>query len=144
MGGVTDIPNVADIQEWVFDNVNRDQIKKVWCVYDEKNSQVRWGFPFGASVEPDYYVDVSLEDFNWTVGLLDRTAGALYRVGGSQLLMVSSDSYIYEHDVGLNADGAALESSITYGRYALSKGGILVDVMGVFPDLERQAKDFNF
>ncbi len=143
-GGVQMIPNAEDVRADVFRDMDPSQVTKTWCLYDQRNHQVRWGYCSRGHVEPDKYVDVSLHDFSWTVGTLDRTTGTLYRPSDGSSLMVSHDSYIYEHDVGLDADGAALESYITFGLYAVARGEQNVDIMGIVPDTQRQAGDLAY
>ncbi len=136
--GITFVPNQEDIRQWVYDNIDPDGITKTWCVYDHKNNQVRWHFCSSGSAEPDRYVDVNLEDFSWTVGTLDRTTGTPFRTFDASSLHVSSDGYVYSHDEGTDADGAAMRSFIQYGLYALTRGETNVDISGIIPDCARQ------
>jgi hypothetical protein len=143
--GVQEIPHVVDILDWVLDNLNVAHREKIWCVFDEHNQQVRWGFPSGTSTEPDRYVDVTVNgEFVWTVGTLDRTTGCIYRPSQPEIIMADSDGNLFTHNVGLDDDGAAMEAYITYGLYALSNGDVNVDVMGIIPDCQRQVGDLTF
>ncbi len=143
-GSVQAIPNSQDVSDFVYKDMDPNQTSKVWCIYDEGNDQVRWGYCSAGSEEPDKYVDVSLQDYSWTTGTLDRTCGTRYRPGDASLLMADSNGVIYEHNVGTDAETSALESSITFGLYAISRGEKNVDVMGVIPDCERQTGDLTF
>ena len=148
-GGVQDIPNAGDIVDYVFDNMNQAHVDKMWAFYDETNNQVRWHFVstlgHDPSSEPDRYVDVNIGgDWAWTTGTLDRTTGTTFRSGELLSLQVSSGGSIYLHDDTPDDDGAALESYITYGLYALEGGERNVDVMGIIPDSARQTGDLDF
>lgn len=144
-GGVQDIPNVGDILDYVFDNMNQSHIDKMWAFYDETNGQVRWHYASAGSDEPDRYVDVTIGgDWAWTVGTLKRTTGTIYRSGELLSLQVSPEGVIYLHDVGTDADGAAMESHITYGLYALKGGDQNVDVMGIIPDCQKQTGSLRY
>lgn len=143
-GGVQDIPNSIDVSDFVFDNMNQTHVDKTWCFYDEVNNQIRWHYCSGVATEPDRYVDVSIGDWTWTVGTLDRTTATSYRSGELLSLGVDSGGAIYLHDVGTDADGAAMESYVTFGLYALARGEQLVDVMGVIPDCQRQTGNLDF
>lgn len=142
--GVQTITNAEDVQDWVFRRMNQSQIAKVWCEYDPKQHQVRWFYCSGTNTEPDSYVDVDLHDFSWTTGTIERTAGTTYRTSDATSLWVSSDGTIYLHGVGLDADGDVLESYVTFGLYALTRGEANVDVFGVIPDCERQTGNLTY
>ncbi len=143
-GGVQDIPNSVDIVDHVFDGMNQSHVDKTWCFYDEKNNQVRWHYCSAGSSEPDRYVDVSIGDWVWTIGTIDRTTQTKFRSGELLSLAVGHDGFIYLHDVGHDADGAALEAYVTYGLYALARGEQSVDVMGIVPDCQRQIGALDF
>lgn len=143
--GVLDIPNSIDIADFVFDGMSQTHIDKIWGFYDEVNNQVRWGYCSANSTEPDRYVDVTLDgQWSWTVGTLDRTAATKFRSGELLSLQVNGSGVIYLHDVTPDADGAALESYITYGLYALARGEQSVDVMGLIPDTQRQTGNLTY
>lgn len=142
--GVTPIPNQDDIKDYVFGRMNIGQIAKTWAEYDQKNGQLRWHYCSGVETEPDSYVDVSIGDWVWTTGTRDRTTGTLYRPGDSSSLSVDADGVIYIDNVGLDANGAAMESYIEFGLYALTNGKNNVDVMGIIPDCQRQTGDLTY
>lgn len=145
-GGVSFIPNQEDIRQFVFDDMDPDRVTKTWCVYDERNNQVRWGYCSKTSTtgEPDKYVDVSLDDFNWTLGTLDRTTGTQFRPSDASSIMVSSFGVVYSHDEGHDADGEILEAYIESGLYAMTNGQFNVDLMGIVPDCARQTGALTF
>lgn len=143
-GGVQMIPNSEDVRAWVFRDMDPSQVTKTWCLYDQRNHQVRWGYCSRGKREPDKYVDVSLHDFSWTVGTLDRTTGTLYRPSDGSSLMVDHESYIYEHDIGRDADGEVLKARIRFGLYVLARGEQTVDVFGLMPDCERQVGNLSY
>ncbi len=145
-GGVVDIPNSADIIEFVRRDLDPGHVTKTWCVYDEYNDQVRWGYVSQNSPngEPDKYIDVSLSDYSWTPGTLNRTTGTIFRPQDASLLMVDETGTIFEHNVGTDDAGAALPAFVTFGLYELTRGENNVDVMGVIPDTQRQTGDLTY
>lgn len=144
--GVDFVPNQEDIREWVFSRIDPDRIGKTWARYDAKHNQVRFHYCSTESTtqEPDAYIDVSLDDYSWTPGTLDRTTGTAFREFDASSLMVSSDGYIYSHDEGTDDDGAAMEAYIRYGLYTLTRGEQNVDIVGIIPDCARQVGDLEF
>ncbi len=144
VSGVAPIPNQDDIVDYVFNDMDPSQITKTWCEYDMKNQQIRWHYCSLNSSEPNKYVDVSIGDWIWTTGTLDRTTGCLYRPGDASSLLVDADGVIYSHNVGLDADGDALESYIEFGLYAMTNGAANIDVMGLIPDCQRQVGNLTY
>lgn len=143
-GSIKTIPRSDDIKAFLFRDVDQTHIDKSWALYDETTNQVRFHYCSTGQTEPNRYVDVSLEDYSWTVGTLDRTSGTAFQEATKSTLQVSSDGYIYQHGVGSDADGGVLESFIKYGLYAMANGGINVDIMGLIPDCERQTGDLTY
>jgi hypothetical protein len=123
----------------VFDNMNKEQTQKTWGLHDQANQQIRWHYCSVGSTEPDRYVDVRLSDFSWTTGTFDGTSGAVYRPSEGLPVTVDTDGFVHLHGIGSDADGEPMDSYITFGLYALSRGDINVDVYGFVPDLERQS-----
>lgn len=142
--GVVPVPNQTDVVDYVFDDMDSSQITKTWCEYDVYSQQIRWHYCSLGETEPNKYVDVSIGDWVWTIGTLSRTAGTPYRPGEASSLLVDEDGVIYSHNVGTDDDGAALESYITFGLYALTSGKNNVDVMGIVPDCQRQTGDLTY
>ena len=142
--GVQAIPNADDVLKYVFRDMDVSQITKVFCIYDQKQGQCRWHYCSSGQTEPDKYVDVMVGDWAWTTGTLSRTGGAAYRSGDSSMLLVDSSGVIYSHGNGLDADGAAMESYVTFGLYALGRSEVNVDVMGVIPDCQRQVGNLTY
>lgn len=144
-GGAQLVPNQDDIKEYVFRRLEVDHAGKTWCEYDELTNQVRWYYCSEGNSEPDSYVDVDLGTWAWTTGTHDRTTGCAFRDSASQTsLRVDGSGYIYQHGIGVNADGAALESYLTFGLYKLADGAAVVDIMGLVPDMQRQVGDLTY
>lgn len=145
-GAVSQIQNGEDMREFVFQDLDPNYSGKTWCLYDETNNQVRWHYVSleSTTTEPDKYVDVSLYDFSWTTGTLDRTSGTHWRPSDpASVVMVSSGGNVYLHENGLDADGAALQSSLQFGLYDILEGDVNVDVFGLIPDFERQSGELQ-
>lgn len=143
-GGVQKIPRVDEIEAYVFENINPDHITKTWAEYDQKHNQVRFHYCHGNATEPNYYVDVDISTWDWTVGTLGRTTGMVYDAGTASILMVDSSGYIYTHNTGLDADGSAMQSYLTFPMVTLTEGRANVDVMEIIADFKRQTGNLTF
>jgi len=93
--------------EYVFGNINRDQLSKCFAWFNQKYNEIWFHYPTADSEEPNAIARVSLTDFSWVPDRMDRTAaeqnGFYFNV--PHLANVST---IYEHEVGYNADGEVL------------------------------------
>lgn len=145
-GGVGAIARSADVEDFVFRDIDPDQITKTWCQYIQPSNQVRWHYVSNdsATTEPDKYVDVCLDDFSWTTGTFDGVTATPYRPADSSSLFVTASGAIHEFGVGKDADTAPLAASLNWGLYALGRGKSNMDIMGIVPDCARQAGDLTF
>ncbi len=144
-GVVQQIPNADDIKQYVFDNVNRDQIRKCFGGFNPKFREVWWLYPATGSDEIDSYVFVNIDTYNWYTGTLDRSAYARFRSEQGTPLLFGTDGYIYWHDKPgvVDADGSAMNAYIEAGMTDVDDGNASVDVFGFIPDLDRHVGDLT-
>lgn len=142
-GSVGPIQNAEDVRAYVFSDMDPEQATKTWCIFDQKNNQIRWGYASYGASDPDKYVDVNLTDYSWTVGTIDRTCGCIYQPMTGKFVMVGTDGDVYEHDVGYNAEGEVMDSYVQFGFYNLSNANQTVDIFGFVPDCQRQTGDLS-
>lgn len=135
-GYVTEIPNVSDIQDWVFGNLTTQQRSKADCFYNETEREVWWLFPAASSLEPNRYVYVNIDDFHWGSGTFDRTASFFLSINDSRPLMAGSDGYIYIHETGTDDDGAAMDAFIKSAPVDIGDGEMSMDIAGFIPSFK--------
>lgn len=99
-------PISCDVLDYVFTNLNDSQKSKIYAVANNQFGEVWWLYPSATSLEIDSYVSYNYRENHWAVGSLARTAGTDRGVF-SYPLMVSTDGYVYEHEVGLQYEGAS-------------------------------------
>ena len=99
-------PISCDVLDYVFTNLNDSQKSKIYAVANNQFGEVWWFYPSATSLEIDSYVSYNYRENHWAVGSLARTAGTDRGVF-SYPLMVSTDGYVYEHEVGLEYEGAS-------------------------------------
>jgi hypothetical protein len=124
-------PLPSDVSDYVFDNINIAQLSKVYAVHVSKFGEIWWYYPSSESNENDSYVTFNYRENHWNIGTLSRTAGVDSGVF-TYPLMVSSDGYIYEHEVGFAYDGAAVFAES--GPVQIGNGDQVMSVLGVIPD----------
>jgi hypothetical protein len=92
------------VADWVFSSLNRAQKSKVTAVHNSSFSEVWWFYPSANATENDRAVAFNYKEGHWTVHALARTCGADRGVYAAPI-MVGTDGYIYEHEVGVSHDG---------------------------------------
>jgi len=124
-------PLPSDVSDYVFDNLNFNQASKVYAVHNSKFGEIWWYYPSNGSTENDSYVTFNYRENHWNIGLLARTAGADSGVFANPL-MVSTDGFVYEHEVGFAYDSASLFAES--GPVQLGNGDNIMSVRQVVPD----------
>jgi hypothetical protein len=124
-------PLVSDVGDYIFQNINYNQSSKVYAVHNSKYGEIIWFYPSSASNENDSYVVYNYREGHWAIGTLARTAGTDRGVFTNPL-MISTDGYIYEHEVGFTYDGAVPYAES--GPYEIGAGDNIMSVRRVIPD----------
>jgi hypothetical protein len=133
-GIVRRIPNSRDIRRFVFDNIAKPERGKVYCSVNTLFNEIWWLYP--TELECDRYVKFNYEDRVWDTGSLDRTAmidAGLF----DYPVMAGADRYLYDHEYGANADGAAMGETLESAPFPLASGGDrAIEILGLLPDFE--------
>jgi hypothetical protein len=124
-------PLPSDVSDYVFGNINFNQASKVYAVHNSKFGEIWWYYPSSSSNENDSYVTFNYRENHWNIGTLARTAGTDAGVFANPLA-VSTDGYIYEHEVGFAYDSASLYAES--GPVQLGNGDNIMSVRQVVPD----------
>ena len=124
-------PLPSDVSDYVFGNMNFNQASKVYSVHNSKFGEIWWYYPSASSNENDSYVTFNYRENHWNIGTLARTAGTDAGVFINPL-MVSTDGFIYEHEVGFAYDSASLFAES--GPVQIGNGDNIMSVRQVVPD----------
>ena len=136
-GSVQVIP--CTVKDYVFSNLNEGQAFKVFAAENRAFSEVTWFYPVGTdNTEITNYVAYNYEENSWTIGTLGR--GAWVAGGTRQNPIASSvfdgeNNYLYEHEVGHDADGEAMTAYIESGDIEIADGERLMFMNRIIPDL---------
>lgn len=134
-GVIRRMPRAEDINDFVFNNLDRVQSEKVFCRYMSEHSEIWWFYPVGAEVSR--YVKYSMQHRCWDVGGLVRTD--MLDVGQFVLpKMIGADGTIYNHETTYDDDGAAMNEFITSAPFEISDGQLNVEVHRMLPDFKNQ------
>jgi hypothetical protein len=124
-------PLPCDVGDFVFNDINFSQSSKIYCVHNSSYGEVWWFYPSEDSTEVDSYVSYNYREGHWAIGSLARTCGTDRSVF-TYPLMVSTDGYVYEHEVGLAYDSQTLFAES--GPIELGNGENVMSINGVIPD----------
>jgi hypothetical protein len=124
-------PLPSDVSDYVFGNMNFNQASKVYAVHNSQYGEIWWYYPSSSSNENDSYVTFNYRENHWNIGLLARTAGTDAGVFTSPMA-VSTDGYVYEHEVGFSYDSASVYAES--GPVQLGNGDNIMSVRQVVPD----------
>jgi hypothetical protein len=124
-------PLPCDVSDYVFQNLNYNQSSKVYAIHNSKYGEIWWFYPSNSSNEVDSYVIFNYREIHWNIGSMSRTAGTDRGVFLNPL-MVSSDGYIYEHEVGYAYDSGVLYAES--GPLEIGQGDNIMSVRQVIPD----------
>jgi len=128
-------PLPCEVFDYVFNNINTNQISKVYAVNNAQYNEVWWFYPSASSNENDSYVAWDYVENHWTIGTLARTAGTDRSVFRNPI-MIGANGYIYDHEVGLNYD-----SSTPYaesGPVQIGNGDNIMYINELIPDERNQ------
>lgn len=138
-------PLPCEVQDYIYGNLNLQQISKVSAHIDTEHGEVTWNYPSIGSTENDSYVTWSYRAWErgqtvWTFGLIKRESGC-DRGTFQYPLRVGTDGYVYEHEVGLSyadSGGSAAVPYLESGPFELGEGDNVVYATELIPDEKTQ------
>jgi len=135
-GAVQRLP--CSVRDYVFTNINNDQLEKVTASTNTAFSEVTWYYPSASSSENDRYVTYNYDQKIWYYGALNRTCW-LDRGVSSDPIAAGSDHYLYLHEIGFD-DGStspaqAITAYIESSQMDLGDGEQFVFMRRMIPDM---------
>lgn len=131
---VQDVP--CEVTDYVFNDMNRQQISKIFGMSNSLYGEIWWFYPSGASTENDRYVVLNYNENTWYIGELARTAGADRGAFKNPTMADPTSKKIYEHEVGLAYDG--MTPFAETGPIRLGVGDQVMSVTEMIPDEQTQ------
>lgn len=128
-----DCPN----QRFVYDNIVRRQFDAIHCGINSKYSEVWWWYSDGGNgnYESNRFISYNYADNAWFIGDLSRTAW-LDKTFFDGPIGAGPDGYLYVHEVGTTADGAAMGDRIETAPFDMDDGDMTVNLSRIVPDME--------
>jgi len=139
-GRVQQLP--CEVHDYVFSDINKTQISKVYACHVAAYGEVWWFYPSGESNEIDRYVIYNYREGHWMIGQgIARTAwedASVY----DYPVAADVDGYLYQHESGWTADGVALTAArrIRSGPVEIQPGNQVMSVRYMHPDEKTQGQ----
>lgn len=128
-------PLSCEVYDYVFNNLNINQISKVYAVNNAQYNEVWWFYPSANSNENDSYVVWDYLENHWSIGTLARTAGTDRSVFRNPI-MIGTNGYVYDHETGLNYDSALPYAES--GPFQIGNGDNVLYINELIPDERNQ------
>ena len=132
-GAVADLP--CEVADYVFNDINGDQISKVFAVSNQSFNEIWWFYPSATSIENDRYVSFNYAENHWGIGQLTRTSGVDRGVFSSPI-WAADNGKTYNHEFGFNYDGASTFAES--GPISLGNGDNVMRATMLYPDEKTQ------
>jgi len=137
-GAVQRMP--CSVERYVFDNINKDQIYKVFATTNPDYSEVTWYYPVGSgNTDITNYVSFNYVENVWAVGTLER--GAYFNAPLHEYPIAATNdidnvltNYLYTQEIGYDADGSELVAYVESGDIGIGDGDSLMMINRVIPD----------
>lgn len=128
-------PIVCSVWDFVFQDLDTDNLDKIHVASNNGFGEVAWYFPSlsGGTGEVDSYVKFNFILNCWDFGRLDRTAWIDQSVLG-QPIGANSAGYIYQHEITNDADGAPMGEYFETGYAQIAQGEELTFIDWMIPD----------
>lgn len=127
----------CEVSDYVFDDINQDQITKAFAVHNSQFGEIWWFYPSGGSNEVDKYVTFDYKENHWGIGELARTTGidsGVFR----HPIWVDTSNDLYNHETGYThgSDTPFAETApISFGN-----GDQVMKVNKLIPDEKTQGE----
>ena len=129
-------PEYLDCKEHraVFQNINRNQLDKVYCGLNAQNNEITWYYPSLGSTENDSYVTFNYAERLWYSGTMARTCWEDMSCF-QYPLAVDPNGVLYFHEFGDDADGAYMPWYLQSGYFDMGDGTQYTYADRLIPDM---------
>jgi len=132
-GAVQKVP--CTVLSYVFDNLNANQVFKVFGFSNSEFNEVGWYYPSGSNLNIDKYVVYNYAEQVWTIGELTRTAWI--DKGIVDYPRATEGQYLYEHEFGYDDDGSPMTNVfIESSDFDIGDGESFGFVRRIIPDIK--------
>jgi hypothetical protein len=135
-GAVQQLP--CTVKEYVFSDININQLQKVYGGNNTAFAEVWWFYPSANATQNDLYVVYNYIESIWYYGSLSRAAWLDSDLRNYPLAATFSNNLVYhENGVDSNESGTAvaITATITSGEFSLDEGDKFMMINRILPDM---------
>lgn len=142
-GIVKELP--CPVKYYVFDRMINRYIDKVVVGHNKQFKEITWFYvsednPLSINPEPDSYVTYNYLENAWSIGSMDRTVWHDTFGARTEPFAFDPDGYLYNHETGTSANGAAMNAYIESSpRELTAEGENLYMVDKIVPNVTMSA-----
>lgn len=127
----------CEVLDYVFCDINPNQITKAYAVHNSQFSEIWWFYPSQNSTENDRYVAYDYMEGHWEVGQIDRTAGVDRGVFTSPV-WADESGILYNHEQNAAFGHGSYTPFAETGPISLGNGDSVMKVNNLIPDERNQ------
>ena len=134
-GQTTQLP--CSVRDYIFLDFNFEQKDKVVAGVNSQWGEVIWFYPSASSTDNDKYVIYNYFEKVWYYGNLSRTAWIDRGIRQYPIAAGASggSSYLYNHEIGSDDDGSAMDCFIESSQLDIGDGDRFLLTRRLIPDL---------
>ena len=134
-GQTTQLP--CSVRDYIFLDFNFEQKDKVVAGVNSQWGEVVWFYPSASSTDNDKYVIYNYFEKVWYYGNLSRTAWIDRGIRQYPIAAGASggSSYLYNHEIGSDDDGSAMDCFIESSQLDIGDGDRFLLTRRLIPDL---------
>lgn len=137
-GRVETLP--CTLRNHVFMNINFNQADQIICGTNEQWNEVWWFYPTADSSWNNAYVVYNYLDKVWYYGSMERTAWLdtplRHWPQAADTPQNSTSGYLYNHEDGIDDDGAAMSAYIQSNDFDIEDGEQFMLTRRIIPDID--------
>lgn len=131
-GGVQPLP--CPIWDVMFQQIDQSNLASIRCAVNSRFNEISWFYPtVGSGGLNTNYVKYNFLMNLWDFGTLGRSAWINQSVLGAPI-GAGTNNYIYQHEVGNDADNLSMLSGFQTGYFAMTDADVKMFVDQVWPD----------
>jgi hypothetical protein len=127
------------IREYIFKDINLSQSDQVVSGTNESYNEVWWFYCSADSSVINRYAVYNYLEQIWYYGTMERTAwldkASLGKPLATEYNPSTEESYLYEHEIGVDADGAPMECFIQSSDFDIGDGEKFMLTRRMIPDI---------
>jgi len=129
----------CSVKDYVFSDINETQSFQIFAFLNKAFNEVGWFYCSAGSTDIDRYVIYNYNENAWSIGQLERNAWLDEGVFDKPIASytTSNTSYLYNHEVGNDNDGSAMQNVfIESSDFDIDPAGeVFSSVSRIIPDV---------